>query len=69
MESLLLENNILEVDYCFPVPGGLQIFMSGQYFKKKPFGIWKRYDREGNIIHEFSESHLSHIYGIIEKEN
>lgn len=66
---LLLENNILEVDYCRPVPGGLLIYMTGQYFKKIPFGKWKKYDSSGNVIEEFSENHLDNIYRIIEKEN
>lgn len=69
MKQLLLENNILEIDYCVPFQSGLRIIMSGQNFKGKPFGIWKKIDLNGNIIKEFSENHIEHIYRITEKEN
>lgn len=67
--TYLLEDNIIEIDYCVPVPGGLRIFMMGQTFKGEPFGSWKKLDSNGNIIKEFSENHREHIYGITEKEN
>lgn len=66
-EVPLLENNILEIDYCLPVPGGVKIYMSGQTHKGVPFGTWKIYDLNGNIIKEFSENYIDHIYGIKEK--
>lgn len=66
-EVLLLENNILEIDYCIPHPRGLQIVMSGQLFKGNPFGVWKKFDSHGNIINMFEGSTLP-IYRI-KKEN
>lgn len=66
-EVPLLEDTLLEIDYCLPVPGGVRIFMSGQTKDGVPVGVWKIYDLNGTIIKEFSENHMSHIYEI--KEN
>lgn len=65
--NISLVDEVLEIDYCLPVPGGVRIFMSGQTNKGVPFGTWKIYDLNGTIIKEFSENHMDHIYEI--KEN
>lgn len=62
-----LELNLLEIDYCKPVQGGLRIYISGQMFKNKPYGIWKTFDDNGNLSGEI-ESELMTIYRI-KKEN
>lgn len=67
VKPLLLENNILEIDYCVPVQGGLRIYMSGQTHKGVPFGSWKLYDLNGAIINEISDNHMTNIFGIKEK--
>lgn len=60
-------DEVLEIDYCLSVPGGVRIFMSGQTNNGVPCGTWKVYDLNGIIIKEFSENHMDHIYEI--KEN
>lgn len=58
-QPFLLENNILEIDYCIPHKYGLMIQMSGQLFKGKPFGDWKKFDEIGNIKEIFKGESLS----------
>lgn len=58
-----LELNFLEIDYCKLVRGGLRIYMSGQIFKNKPYGIWKVFNDKGEISGEI-DSDLMTIYKI-----
>ncbi len=58
----LLEHNLIEIDYCRPIPGGLRIYLSGQILHSKPVGVWYKIDNTGNIIEKLEGSELTNYF-------
>lgn len=62
MTDIVLENKIIEVDYCKHSSNGLLIYLSGQIMNGKPIGIWKQFDHQNQLVTELSGTELNSYF-------